>query len=189
MPGSMERSSLHVEGRDDKFSLVNLLIRHGVDYDPKPWPAAFPEFKEMGSVEAVLDGIETAVKLSTGRAIGFVLDADSPLPARWKAVRDRTPVPTPTTQATSSEKEPISHLVRLWAHDAVLAAIETGDARKRDAALKRSIDYQLVTPLSGAVVLENQQQYDEAGLNAPQIVDTVLRALRHNSAGVEEARA
>lgn len=33
------------------------------------------------------------------------------------------------------------------------------------------------------------RQYDEAGLNAPQIVDTVLAALRHNSAGVEEARA
>jgi 1-deoxy-D-xylulose-5-phosphate synthase len=35
------------------------------------------------------------------------------------------------------------------------------------------------------------KQYDEAGLNAPQIVDTVLKALKHNSAGVaaEEARA
>ena len=33
------------------------------------------------------------------------------------------------------------------------------------------------------------KQYDAAGLNAPQIVDCVLRALRHNSAGVEEARA
>ncbi len=33
------------------------------------------------------------------------------------------------------------------------------------------------------------KQYDAAGLNAPQIVDTVLKALRHNSAGVEEARA
>ena len=32
-----------------------------------------------------------------------------------------------------------------------------------------------------------QKQYDEAGLNAPQIVDSVLKALRHNSAGVEEA--
>ncbi|MEP7351032.1 MAG: 1-deoxy-D-xylulose-5-phosphate synthase [Sphingorhabdus sp.] len=32
-----------------------------------------------------------------------------------------------------------------------------------------------------------QLQYDEAGLNAPQIVETVLKALRHNSAGVEEA--
>jgi len=34
------------------------------------------------------------------------------------------------------------------------------------------------------------KQYDEAGLNAPQIVDTVLKALRMNSVGVvEEARA
>ncbi|NNC59099.1 MAG: 1-deoxy-D-xylulose-5-phosphate synthase [Erythrobacter sp.] len=38
-----------------------------------------------------------------------------------------------------------------------------------------------------------ERQYEEAGLNAPQIVDTVLKALRHNSAGesdrVEGARA
>jgi 1-deoxy-D-xylulose-5-phosphate synthase len=34
-----------------------------------------------------------------------------------------------------------------------------------------------------------ERQYDQAGLNAPHIVDTVLGALRHNSAGVEEARA
>ena len=33
------------------------------------------------------------------------------------------------------------------------------------------------------------RQYDEAHLNAPHIVETVLNALRHNSAGVEEARA
>jgi 1-deoxy-D-xylulose-5-phosphate synthase len=33
------------------------------------------------------------------------------------------------------------------------------------------------------------KQYDEAGLNAPQIVDTVLKALRVNSAGIEEVRA
>jgi len=33
------------------------------------------------------------------------------------------------------------------------------------------------------------KQYDTAGLTAPHIVDTVLAALRHNSAGVHEARA
>ena len=32
-----------------------------------------------------------------------------------------------------------------------------------------------------------QKQYDDAGLNAPQIVETVLKALRYNSTGVEEA--
>jgi len=34
-----------------------------------------------------------------------------------------------------------------------------------------------------------EKQYDDAGLNAPQIVDTVLKALRVNSAGIEEVRA
>jgi len=34
-----------------------------------------------------------------------------------------------------------------------------------------------------------EKQYDAARLNAPHIVETVLAALRHNSAGVEEARA
>ena len=33
------------------------------------------------------------------------------------------------------------------------------------------------------------RQYEAAGLTAPHIVQTVLSALRHNSAGVEEARA
>jgi 1-deoxy-D-xylulose-5-phosphate synthase len=34
-----------------------------------------------------------------------------------------------------------------------------------------------------------KKQYDEARLNAPHIVETVLKALRINSAGVEEVRA
>ncbi|GGC38660.1 1-deoxy-D-xylulose-5-phosphate synthase [Novosphingobium marinum] len=34
-----------------------------------------------------------------------------------------------------------------------------------------------------------EKQYDAAGLNSPQIIETVLKALRHNSAGVREARA
>jgi 1-deoxy-D-xylulose-5-phosphate synthase len=34
-----------------------------------------------------------------------------------------------------------------------------------------------------------ERQYDAAGLNAPQIVETVLKALRHNSTGISEARA
>jgi 1-deoxy-D-xylulose-5-phosphate synthase len=33
------------------------------------------------------------------------------------------------------------------------------------------------------------KQYDEARLNGPHIVETVLKALRVNSAGVEEVRA
>ena len=89
MPGSMERSSVHVEGKDDQHALVHLLIRHALEYDCKPWPAVFPEFKPIGNIDDLLNGMETAVELSSGRVIGFVLDADSPLANRWDAVRDR----------------------------------------------------------------------------------------------------
>jgi len=34
-----------------------------------------------------------------------------------------------------------------------------------------------------------EKQYADAGLDADGIVETALKALRHNSAGVEEARA
>lgn len=83
------RAELRVEGRDDKWAIVNLLIRNGVDYDRKPWPMAYPEIRETDGIDAMLEGMEVAVQVSTGRPIGFVLDADSPLAERWAAVRDR----------------------------------------------------------------------------------------------------
>ena len=89
MRRSLERPQMHVEGTDDLHSIVHLLIRHGIDYDSEPWPAELPEFKKSGSVGELLEEMETVVELSTGRVIGFVLDADSPLLDRWNAVRDR----------------------------------------------------------------------------------------------------
>jgi len=89
MAGTLERSVVRVEGKDDMHTLVHLLLRHGIDYDTKPWPPQFPEFKESDSIEKMLQGMTTAIELSAGRTIGFVLDADSPLDDRWRAVRDR----------------------------------------------------------------------------------------------------
>jgi hypothetical protein len=81
------RPELRVEGRDDKWAIINLLICNGIDYDQRPWPSAYPEIRETDGVDAMLDGMAVAVQLSTGRPIGFVLDADSPLIDRWAAVR------------------------------------------------------------------------------------------------------
>jgi hypothetical protein len=53
------------------------------------------------------------------------------------------------------------HLARLWANDEVrrLAA-----ARQTEAAIRLATAFQLVTPVSGAVVLETQQQYAQNNL-------------------------
>ena len=75
MMATLERSLLHVEGTDDFHAICHLLIRSGIDYDRRPWPAGYPEIKEVGGKDQLLDGMETAVSLSSGRSIGFVLDA------------------------------------------------------------------------------------------------------------------
>ena len=89
MTGSSERSRLHVEGPDDRYAIQNLLIRHGIDYDQQPCPAHFPRIEEMRGKDQLLKGVETAVSLSTGRSIGFVLDANTSRQSRWDAMASR----------------------------------------------------------------------------------------------------
>jgi hypothetical protein len=69
-----------------------------------------------------------------------------------------------------------AHIARLWARDEVLRAIAaTGRKPAPPAAVELAVAHQLVTPVSGAVVLETQQQYDEATLKPvnPATVPTV----------------
>lgn len=85
----VERSRLHVEGGDDMHAIRHLLIWHGIDYDHDPW---FPSIDTVGDgKDAILSSetVETAVSLSTGRAVGFVLDADSSVEDRWRAISNR----------------------------------------------------------------------------------------------------
>lgn len=66
------------------------------------------------------------------------------------------------------------HLARLWALDEVNRLLESGTNETAEA-VKLAQHYQLVTPVTGAVVLERQEQYDEAGLEpvAPGTVPAV----------------
>lgn len=54
-----------------------------------------------------------------------------------------------------------SHIVRLWAFHEIKQLIK---ARKISDAVKLASLYQLVTPVSGAVVLETKQHFEDAGL-------------------------
>ena len=89
MAASMEQSRLHVEGKDDDHAIRHLLIRHGIDYENKPWPPWLPPIHVAGSREKLLEGVNTAVSLSNGRSVGFVLDANSSLQDRWNAIASR----------------------------------------------------------------------------------------------------
>jgi hypothetical protein len=87
MAGSLERPVLLVEGDDDLHSLAHLLIRKGINYDAKPWPALYPEIAVAGDVAKLMKAIRLAVSVANGRSVGFVLDADADLMNRWGEVR------------------------------------------------------------------------------------------------------
>ena len=74
------------------------------------------------------------------------------------------------------------------------SVIETLDtAQIRTTERTRSTSLEARGELSGTDRFQEQdkpeKQYAEAGLDAAGIVDTVLKALRVNSAGIEEVRA
>ncbi len=71
-------------------------------------------------------------------------------------------------------KRTSDHLWRLWALDEVGRRLES-ERPDREGALKLAVSAQLVTPVSGAVVLETMQQYEAAGLEpvSPNTVPTI----------------
>jgi len=150
-----------------------------------------PELLEIGKGRIVREGSKVAI-LSLGTRLGEALKAADALDAKGLSA----------TVADLRFAKPLdSALIRklMLSHDVVVTVEEgsigglgahvltmASDEGLTDAGLK-------IRTLRLPDVFQDQDkpdaQYDEAGLNAPQIVDTVLKALRHNSTGVEEARA
>jgi 1-deoxy-D-xylulose-5-phosphate synthase len=155
---------------------------------------ALPEFPlrlEIGKGRIVREGSKVAL-LSLGTRLAEALKAADTLDAKGLS----------TTVADLRFAKPLDEelIRRLMATHDVVVTIEEGaigglgahvltmasDEGLTDAGLK-------IRTMRLPDVFQDHdnpdRQYDTAGLNAPQIVDTVLKALRHNSAGVQEARA
>jgi hypothetical protein len=75
-------------------------------------------------------------------------------------------LPSQSTDTLAPQYKTSDHLGRLWAHEEVFRLMRAKN--QRTTAVELAQLYQLVTPVSGAVVLETQQQYDEAGLEPVQ---------------------
>ncbi|HNJ48439.1 MAG TPA: transketolase C-terminal domain-containing protein, partial [Novosphingobium sp.] len=152
---------------------------------------ATPQRLEIGKGRVVRHGSKVAI-LSLGTRLAEALKAADQLDARGLSA----------TVADLRFAKPLDEeLIRqLMASHQVVVTVEEGsigglgahvltmasDEGLTDAGLK-------IRTLRLPDLFQDQdspeKQYDAAGLNAPHIVDTVLKALRHNSAGVEEARA
>ena len=78
-----------MEGPDDSHAIRHLLRRHGIDYDQTPCPKWFPSIEETRGKDTLLENVERNVRASSGRSVGFVLDANSSLQDRWNAMASR----------------------------------------------------------------------------------------------------
>jgi hypothetical protein len=77
-----------VEGKDDCYSILNLIARHGYDWDS---PRAIRPYVDVKfGRDPLLDALPVAVKSSYER-IGVVLDADLSPDDRWNQLRRRVP--------------------------------------------------------------------------------------------------
>lgn len=86
----LDLPTLHVEGKDDLFTIAELLQRHGVDMSPANRPLQILIAKDpvtnAEGVAPLLASMSDAIRNATDRPIGFVLDVDIDLADRWSAV-------------------------------------------------------------------------------------------------------
>ncbi|MFS0848623.1 1-deoxy-D-xylulose-5-phosphate synthase [Novosphingobium panipatense] len=150
-----------------------------------------PHLLEIGKGRIVREGTKVAL-LSLGTRLGEALKAADHLEAKGLSttvadLRFAKPLDTDLIRKLMLSHEVVVTIEEgaiggLGAHVLTMAS----DEGLTDAGLK-------IRTMRLPDIFQDQDkpeaQYDEAGLNAPQIVDTVLKALRHNSAGVSEARA
>ena len=90
---AIERSVLRVEGHDDAHSIKHILRLHGWTCpvgreQGENYTENAPAIEPAGSVTALLDGMGDAIRFSTGRAAGFILDADEAAGDRWREICD-----------------------------------------------------------------------------------------------------
>ncbi len=150
-----------------------------------------PEKLEIGKGRIVREGTKVAI-LSLGARLAEAMKAADQLDARGLS----------TTVADMRFAKPldtdlIDRLMR--SHDVVVTVEEGAVGGLGAHVLTHASDTGLtdnglrIRTMRLPDIFQDQndptKQYDEAGLNAPHIVEKVLSALQHNSTGVEEARA
>jgi hypothetical protein len=135
-------------------------------FERRPGSPALFELQTDAGPNRVVERLDGLGAVKSVARLGTMTDDLNRLVASWgpsakgiELIRERVSSDLPETSQPG--KKTTSHLARLWAHEEVLRLIA---ARKTDEAMRLAARFQLVTPVSGAVVLETKQQYAVAGL-------------------------
>lgn len=134
-------------------------------WERRPDGPRIHELAVGGGANAVAEGLDGLSRLRQVPRLGAI---DEDLRLLLDRFGGRRPfVEFKREHAPGAAAKGSGHLARLWALDEVSRLLATGKPEDRNKAVRLSVDHRLVTPVSGAVVLENTQQYADAGLTAP----------------------
>ncbi|MEN6309138.1 MAG: VIT domain-containing protein [Anaerohalosphaeraceae bacterium] len=162
--------------------LVELQVRAGMN-------RVLEELEAVGNIRSVSRTSDIASDVQ--RLFGQLQGAQPGFAFVRESIDPNQVMPQEVPQVTS-------HMIRLWAKDQVDKLIRGIGTAKRDNAQTIACRYQLVTPVSGAVVLQNRQQYAQNNLQPvdPETVPVVpepttllllaggailLRSIRHKN--------
>ncbi len=129
---------------------------------------------DLGATPRVYDVSARALEGDVAQAVQGVV-------ATWGAtggelVRERVPAAEVPADAVAATK----HLGRLWAAESVRQTYRVGDPVSLKAAQELVLPWNLVTPVSGAVVLETQAQYKENDLKQAKAEDVPTTQNAHS---------
>ncbi|MBM3883045.1 MAG: PEP-CTERM sorting domain-containing protein [Verrucomicrobia bacterium] len=135
-------------------------------YDRRPNGPRILELQTEAGPDRVIEQLDGVTRLNAVPRLGPLAEDLRRIVAGWEGgVREvtvlREPVPGDGLASGESGHETSLHLARLWAHGEIT---RLRAQRQVDAAVELAARYQLVTPVSGAVVLETQAQYEATGL-------------------------
>jgi hypothetical protein len=147
-PVSFRGSDARLEQSIARLARLPTATLYGVEPGPNellpdaPWARAARSLPHSGAPQADLAGFLARV---TGKARTLTLRR---------------------SQLDGADQPPSGsdHVTRLWASERILELMKADPAANREAAVVLAARYRLVTPVSGAVVLETRQQYEESGL-------------------------
>jgi hypothetical protein len=149
-PVSLRGSAARLEQATTRLTRYPDVVLYSVEPGPNqllpdtPWAWGARSLPQTGAVDADIGGFFTRTWDKAAR------------PAMQ---RSEVQAAAAAGLVTGSE-----HIARLWARDRVMALMHDNASANRIAATELAARYRLVTPVSGAVVLETQRQYDESRL-------------------------
>ncbi len=137
-------------------------------FERRPHLVKLIQFEAVAGPNRIAEKLDGAVAVTVVPRPGTIAEDLRQLFEQWQpgatqiaVKRDRI---SADTEGLLQQEKTSDHIARLWAADLVGAAAQAGKPAQREAATLLAQRYQLVTPLSGAVVLETRQQYTDAGL-------------------------